>query len=190
VFLDAEKKKVLKPQQEAAAKAAEMLHRGLAKTAIIALVDEATGYQYERARNALAEILEAFIGKELAKWAKTFNDDFYKELFRLRGVKTDDIKKRPPYFGHLTKNLVYQRLAPGVLKELEQKNPVSDSGHRRHRHFQWLTQDVGHPKLREHLAKVTALMQISDDYDTFVGLLDRVAPRIGDTLLLPGVGGR
>ncbi len=187
VYLDAQKAGALKPQQEPAAKAAEALHRGLAKTGIIALVDEATGYQYERPRAALAEILEAFIGKELAKWAKTFSDDFYKELFRLRGVATDDIKKRPAYFGKLTNNIVYDRLAPGVLDELRRKNPVNDSGRRRHRHFQWLTQDVGHPKLREHLARVTALMQISPDYHTFIRHLDKVAPRIGNNLMLPGI---
>ncbi len=184
VFLDAEKAGVLKPNQEGPAKAAEMLHRGLAKTGIIALVDEATGYQYERARDALAEILEKFIGKELAKWVKTFSDDFYKELFRLRGLKTEDIKKRPPYFGKLTNELVYQRLAPGVLAELQRKNPVQDSGHRKHRHFQWLSPDIGNPKLREHLAKVTALMTISPDYETFIRHLDRVAPKIGQNLML------
>jgi hypothetical protein len=189
VYLDAAKAKVLKPQQENAAKAAEILHRALAKTGIIALVDEATGFQYDRARNALAEILEAFIGKELAKWVKTFGDDFYKELFRLRKKKTDDIKKRPPYFGKLTNEIVYSRLAPGVLAELRQKNPANTAGHRRHRHFQWLTQDVGHPKLREHLATATALMKISPDWETFIGHLDQVAPKQGqgNALWLPGL---
>lgn len=187
IYLDAAKKGVLKPQQQSAAAAAEVLHRALAKTGIIALVDEATGYQYDRARTALAEILEAFIGKELAKWAKTFNDDFYKELFRLRGLRTDDIKRRPPYFGTLTNDLVYSRLAPGVLDELRVKNPTNESGNRKHRHFQWLTPDVGHPKLREHIAKVTALMVISDDYDTLIDRLDRVAPKVGSNYLLKGI---
>jgi hypothetical protein len=180
VYLDAEKANVLKPQQANAAKSAEVLHRALAKTGIIALVDEATGFQYDRARNALAEILEAFIGKELAKWVKTFSDDFYKELFRLRNKKADDIKRRPPYFGKLTNDIVYSRLAPGVLAELKQKNPVTGSGTRKVRHHQWLTADIGNPRLREHLAQVTALMKISADWSTFIAHLDQVAPKVGD----------
>jgi hypothetical protein len=52
-------------QQEHIAKQAEILVRGFAGVGIIALVDEATGYQQDRARDALSRILEAFIAKEL-----------------------------------------------------------------------------------------------------------------------------
>jgi P63C domain len=85
----------LTAKQAEAADAAEILRKGLQNTGIIALVDEATGYQYDRARTALADILEAFISKELARWAKTFSDDFYKELFRLRGWNVASFQKRP-----------------------------------------------------------------------------------------------
>lgn len=185
VWMDANKAGTLKPQQLATAKMAEVIHRALARTGIIALIDEATGYQYDRARDALATILEAFIAKELAQWVKTFSDDFYRELFRLRGLKTDDITRRPSHFGHLTNNVVYSRLAPGVLEELRNRNPLLGAGRRRHKHFQWLTPEVGHPKLREHLAKVTVLMQISPDWKTFVGHLDQVVPKVGSTFALP-----
>jgi hypothetical protein len=40
------------------------------RAGIIALVDEATGYQKERARDALAEILEQFIAKELQPYIR------------------------------------------------------------------------------------------------------------------------
>lgn len=185
VWMDASKAGALRPQQLPTAKMAEVIHRALARTGIIALVDEATGYQYDRARNALATILEAFIAKELAQWVKTFGDEFYRELFRLRGLKTDDISRRPAHFGHLTNNIVYSRLAPGVLEELRNRNPSLGAGRRRHKHFQWLTPDIGHPKLREHLAKLTVLMQISSDWRTFIGHLDRVAPKVGSTYELP-----
>src|SRR5262249_13364489 len=59
--------------------ACDILMRGLAHVGIVALVDEATGYQYDRARRALEEILEQFISKELLKWIKTFPDEFYRE---------------------------------------------------------------------------------------------------------------
>lgn len=44
-------------RQQAIARTAEIVYDGLAETGIIALVDEATGFQRDRAKNALAEIL-------------------------------------------------------------------------------------------------------------------------------------
>src|SRR4051794_37179851 len=94
--------------------------RGLAHVGIIALVDEATGYQYDRARMALEEILEQFISKELLKWAKMFPDEFYHEMFRLKGWEYPQVStKRPLQAGKLTNDVVYKRLAPGVLEELK-----------------------------------------------------------------------
>jgi len=40
----------------------------------VALVDEATGYQEIRDRLALQAILDRFLRKELAAWAKRFPD--------------------------------------------------------------------------------------------------------------------
>jgi P63C domain len=52
-------------------------------------VDEATGYQYDPARDALAKILEEFIAKELRPWTRTFPFEFYEGIFRLKGWKFD-----------------------------------------------------------------------------------------------------
>jgi P63C domain len=186
VWMEAKRANVLKPQQERTAQAAEILVVALAQTGIIALVDEATGFQYVRAYDALAQILEQFIAKELAGWVKTFDDDYYRELFRLRG-RAYSPKQRPKYFGKLTNDLIYERLAPGVLSELKRLNPPNQKGNRRHKHFQRLTSNVGYPKLKQHLGKVTALMQISKDWTEFMNHLDRIAPRQHATLVLPHV---
>src|SRR5439155_16246024 len=112
----------------------------LAHVGIIALVDEATGYQEVRTKDALAKILEAFIDKELQPWIRTFPADFYRELFRLRGLDYESENvKRPQYFGILTNNIVYERLAPGVLDELRVVTPKDEKGRRRHKFFQRLT---------------------------------------------------
>lgn len=184
--LQARDAKALQPQQMHIAVRCDLLIRGFANLGIIALIDEATGYQNDRARDALAEILEAFVAKELAAWVKTFPDEFYVYLARLRGEKVDDITKhRPLYYGTLTKNIVYERLAPGVLAELEVKNPRSESGRRKAKHHQWLTREIGHPKLKEHITKVVTVMQLAKDYESFMTQLDVVAPRKGDTLTMP-----
>lgn len=174
---------VLQPQQHHIARQCSILNDSFAQLGIIALVDEATGYQYDRARYALAEILEAFIQKELAAWVKTFSDDFYKELFRLRGKPWEvESSKRPLYFGTLTNDIVYSRLAPGVLEELQNKNPRLENGRRKQQHHQWLTRDIGHVKLREHLATATALMKISPTYEQFLSYLNQACPKYNATI--------
>lgn len=177
VWIDAEKAGVLGKRQEMIAAKAQILMRGLAHVGIIALVDEATGYQDERARDALARILEAFVAKELRKWIKTFPADYYKELFRLRGWKYTEKVKRPSYLGHLTNDLVYARLAPGVLEELRRVNPVGEHGNRKSKHHQWLTEDMGHPKLLQHLFALVALMRAAQTWDQFKTMVNMAFPK-------------
>lgn len=178
VVLSARDAGVLAASQQHVAKQCEILLRGFARVGIIALVDEATGYQEDRARDALAEILQAFISEELRKWVKTFPDAYFNELARLRGVQLNSVSvKRPQYFGHLTNNIVYKRIAPGLKEEMSRIKPKTESGNRKHKFFQRLNEDVGHPKLREHLASVIALMRACDDYPTFEKMLDRALPK-------------
>jgi hypothetical protein len=186
VYLQAREAGVLPQNQQHVAKQAEILVRGLAHVGIIALVDEATGYQEVRARNALARILEAFIDEELQAWVQTFPADFYRELFRLRGLEYPQLTvRRPQYFGHLTNDIVYRRLAPGVLDELKRITPKDEKGRRKHKFFQRLTTNRGYPKLREHLGSVVTLMKLSSDWADFMRKLDSIHPRIGDTFMLP-----
>src|SRR6202023_2446326 len=75
---------VLHTSQQHIAKRADIVMRGLARVGITALVDEATGYQVVRDRLALQQILDKYLLKEYAKWAKRFPDEFYEEIFKLR----------------------------------------------------------------------------------------------------------
>jgi P63C domain-containing protein len=186
VYLSAREADALPYQQKPIAKQAEIIMRGLARVGIIALVDEATGYQEVRARDALANILEAFIAKELQAYVKTFPSEFYGELFRLRGLEyPKESVKRPQYFGHLTNDIVYRRLAPGVLDELKRLIPRDEKGRAKAKYFQQLTSNLGYPKLREHLGSVVTIMKLSRDWTDFTHKLDQIHPRVGDTIPLP-----
>lgn len=156
----------------------EMLVRGLARVGIIALVDEATGYQQERDRDSLARILEAWVAQELQPYVSTFPPSFYEELFRLRGLQypPENPKFRPQYFGLLTNDIVYERLAPGLLDELKKHAAKDEKKAHLHRR---LTQEVGHPKLREHLSSVVTAMKLSNNYGDFISNLNRIHPRLG-----------
>lgn len=179
-ILEARKSGALQKQQEHIAHQAEILVRGFARVGIIALVDEATGYQRDRERDALAKILEAFVAKELQPYVKTFPPEYYEQMFRLRGLQYPpaNAKYRPQYFGVLTNDIVYERLAPGLLKELKAQAAKDEKKAKLH---QRLTSEIGHPKLREHLASVTTIMKLSSDYADFQTKLNGIHPKLGDT---------
>lgn len=168
-------------QKHVAAKA-QILVRGLARVGIIALVDEATGYQKDRARDALAQILEAFVAKELQPYLKTFPADYYENLFRLYNLPyppAGNKSFRPAFFGHITNDVVYARLAPELLPELKKAASKAEKKAKLH---QWLSSDVGHPKLREHLISIVSLLKVSKSPDEFKAYVNTVHPRYGDTI--------
>jgi len=186
MMLQARDAKALQKQQLRLAVQAEILMRGLAHIGIVALVDEATGYQEVRDRIALQKILDKYLTDEWAKWTRTFPDEFYIELFRLKGIPYPPKNmKRPSYVGHWTNDVVYSRLAPGVLKKLKELNPRIERGYRKRRHHQFMTRDYGHPALKEHLSNVIFLMKACRNWDDFKRRLEAAAQKQGDTIPLP-----
>lgn len=182
VWLQARDEGVLQSQQLPKAKKAEILMRGLARVGIVALIDEATGYQKDRERDALAKILEAYVAKELQPWVKTFDPDYYEQIYRLRGLPYPPNHKNcnPQYFGNLTNNIVYERLAPGIKDALKSEAKKIQKSHRLHQH---LTANYGRQELIKHLGTVIGLMKISKNWDEFIGFLDRVKPKFNQIAL-------
>jgi hypothetical protein len=161
--------------------ACDMLIRALAKVGIIALVDEATGYQDVRDRQALQAILDKYLRKEWAAWAKRFPNEFYREIFRIRKWQWRGMKvNRPQCVAHYTNDLVWSRLQPGLLKELEAKNPKDEHGRRKQRYPQWLTDDTGIPALTQHLYAIVGMMRAADSWDALMRMVDRAFPKRGD----------
>ena len=185
VWIQARDSGVLSPRQRETADTAVLLRAGLSNIGIAALIDEATGAQYHRTRFALARYLETFVTKELAAWEKMFEDDFYKELFRLRGWDSANYEHRPGVVGKWTTNIVYERLAPGVLQRLQELIPRDEKGRLRFKFHQALTREKGYLALKEHLASVTTIMRIADDWDWFMAKLDKVHPRFEKQALSP-----
>lgn len=179
IWLKAREDRALQKQQLEKARKAEVLMRALARVGIIALVDEATGFQYERPRRDLEEQLARFLSEELRRWVRTFPAEYFKELCRLRGVELRADMKLPPYFGTLTNNLVYKRIAPGLLKKLKERR--DERGRPGNKLFSWLSEDVGLRALLVHLGTVVALMKINTDYEAFEKQLNRIAPPYPDS---------
>lgn len=188
LYLKAREQGVIRTQAQLnTAQKAEILVRSLAKVGVTALVDEATGYQYDREKVELQKIFKAYINEELLKWQKMFPDDFYIEIFRLKGWDFDvqSIKKRPGVVGTWTNKLIYDRLPKGVLDELKKKTPKSENGKYTARFFQSLTPDIGHPELSAQIYKVLGIMRISKDWEDFMNNFRLMTSREDGQLELP-----
>ena len=162
----------------------EILLSAFATVGIIALVDEATGYQDIRKEDFLQKLLEKYLSPKRLSWAKKFPNDFYVEMFRLKSWALNG-KHRPSIVGKYTNNIIYDRIIPSLLKELEKKNPKDDKGRRKNRHHQWLSSDIGNPELAKHLHAVIALMKTCKTWNRFMANLERVFPKQGDIDTLP-----
>lgn len=159
---------------------ADIIIRSVAKVGIIALVDEVTGYQQDknRAKDELQKFLAQFISDEASRWVKTFNDSFFEIIYRMHGWSWTLTHRRPGVVGKWINDIVYERLAPVILTELQKVNPKTDKGTRKDRHHQHLTEDVGRPKLKEHLAAVEALGRASGyNWAKFMQMLNAAFPK-------------
>lgn len=170
--------------------ACDILMRSLAGVAIVALVDEASGYQEVRPKDALQLYLEKLIRKELAAWAKKFPDEFYRNIYKLKSWTWPGMQKnRYSVVAHYTRDLVYERIAPGLLEELEKKSPPNERGQRPNKLHQWLTEDVGNPMLAQHLHSLIMFQRLAISsgfgWHRFIKMVDKVLPKRGNTLELP-----
>lgn len=185
MYLSARRANALLSSQIHLAAQAEIIVLALATVGITALIDEATGYQEVRDRKALQAILDAYLRKEYAAWAKRFPDDFYKEIFRLKGWKYPTVSNsKPSIIGKYTIDVVYERIEVGLVKELESLNPKNEKGNRKSKHHQWMTDDVGIPALSTHIQSVMGLMRAVDTWEQFILFLDRSFPKKGTQMQL------
>jgi len=166
VLLKAREAGKLHPSQKHIAHSAEIIMRSLAGVGIVALIDEATGYQYDRKHDALRVLLQAYIEDELKQWVKTFPDSFFAALDRLYENEVTTPRGRPQYYGKFINKYVYDPIERGFVKrELDRRN-ITDSGKRKARFHQWLTDD-GRSQLILRIGKIEGLMETSPNLRRF-----------------------
>lgn len=174
-FLEARNQIELSTRQKIIADQCEILIRGFARVGIVALVDEATGYQYNRERFELQKILSAYISEEIVKWQLTFTDDFYKEVYRLWGLPfiPKYIKNKPSFIGKLTTKYVYDLLPEGVIEKIKEKTGKTDKGNWRYKWHQSLTPEIGREHLKKQIIEITTLMSISQSKEQFNSIFEQ-----------------
>jgi len=179
---------ILTKSGERIAARCELLARGFARVGIIALVDEATGYQLDRCREDLQRILEQYISKELARWVRTFDQDFYKHMYRLRGWTADPTShKRPSCVARYTVDLTYARIHPSLLESLKSSRTgwEEEGGSKGGKLHQFLTPGEGHPRLKQHLEGVIVAMKLSRDWKEFYERMNQLYPKLNETMSIP-----
>ena len=141
---------------------------------LVALVDEATGYQYERAADALQVKLKLYLEDEMRKWERTFPDQLWQEFGRLTNWK-GPLHQRPKYWGKLVMELIYGYLDPDVAKWLKENAPKPMKGQNYH---QWLNAQFGLRKLTEHIWMVVGMASACR---SMPDLRQKMAERFGRT---------
>lgn len=161
-YLDARAQNLLRSNQTHLAQQSEIIVRSCAKVGIIALIDEATGYQRVREKNALQVKIQAFIADELQEWAVMFREEFWLELARLEGVHYS-ARSRPLRWGKYVMLFVYDAIDKDIGKELRNKNP---SPRFLRNHHQWL-KEFGRDKVHDQIERVITIMKLCKNMDDF-----------------------
>lgn len=169
LYLDARAQGKLMDSQLRLATMAEIIVRACAKVGIIALIDEATGYQKIREKRALQLKLQAFIADDIQEWARTFPEEFWFELARLEGVRYAG-RNRPMRWGKYVMAFVYDSIDPDVGKELRRINPNPQHGKN---HHQWL-REFGRERVTIRIHEAIAIMKLCDNMDEFKRKFARV----------------
>lgn len=185
VLMDARRSGKLTKTQKFLADRAEELLLSLANTTLDSIVYQETGFWQAIEGQRISEILESYLQDHARKWAKTFPDEFWVKLIKVKGYPSYLALKRPSFVGHWVNDLIYDRLAPGIKKKLDVINPKSASGRRKHTHHSFTTEDHGLPELKSHLIKVMAYMDVAANDREFMRMMNRGAPRFGATYELP-----
>lgn len=182
--------KLTETQESLYIQAKALLH-AFGKVGVVALIDEATGYQKERSPDALRLLVQQYLEEEKREWQKEFPDEYYKELNRIYGSNPTAIRKsgavvlnKPQHFAKFTRSYVYEPLENGaVLAELDKVNPkIGANGNRQNRLHQHMSQDYGIKKLRIQVREVLTLLKVSDSIAEFRKLFRKRFPRKGDQL--------
>jgi len=171
-YVEAEVLGKLRPNQVSIAKQANIVLRACAKVGIIALIDEATGYQKVREKRALQLKLQAFIAEDMQEWALMFPEEFFYELARLEGIHYS-ARHRPLRWGQYIMIFVYRAIDEDVAKELKDRTP---NPHYRQNLHQWL-QQFGREKVNDQIQRVIAVMKTCDNMPEFKRRFDKVFKR-------------
>ncbi|MFH5805287.1 P63C domain-containing protein [Alienimonas sp. DA493] len=144
---------------------ARRLNRGLSEVGVVALVDEATGFERERPNDTLRRLIMELLSPEERPWQKRIPDWFYEGVFRLKDWdwpgSINDARKWRVLAG-VTRELIYDRMPSGMVEALDDVNPVV-GGKRSAKHHQHL-KDAGLKLFDAILYDIETCMTLTKGY--------------------------
>lgn len=146
----------------------------VAKLGLEALIDEATGYQYEREADALQVKFRVYLADELRAWEKTFPDELWAEFGRLTGWQ-GSLQQRPKWWGKLVIELIYDTLDPDIADYLKTNKPPKGA-----RWHQQLSENVG---VRALVSRCYEVVGMAKDCHDMRELREKVARHYGRELV-------
>lgn len=182
---EANKQDKLDKRQLFLAVQAEIIVRSCAKVGIIALIDEATGFIRDKRKEEYRELFNSFIREEFRQWEAEFPKQFFDMIYKLYNLKRRSNKNHhPQFFAGFIRRYVYTPLANSngaVLAMLDEKNPiVYASGGRKHKMFQFLSDEVGLPAFRQHLWQLVGIGNATNTKEGFQRGFKNAFPQVGD----------
>lgn len=136
--------------------------KALAKTGEVALIDEATGYQYHRAPDALQDLFTRLIRQTASDWERRFHPEYYRALCKLFGINYGNQHRvLPGVIGQITLNWIYEVIFPPEILAEVKRRKKSEKLH------QWLTKDGGLALLEKQRDAVMMIARSSVDYPDF-----------------------
>ena len=164
----------------------ELFITGLANVGLAAMIDEATGYDKQKKRKEYLELFRGYIREHQSDWEKEFPDEFFDGVYGIYHLEKSDKKGHPQFFAHFILKYIYTPLANSkgaILEILKEKDPIVSSGRgRKYKLHQFLSDNIGKPELRRHLASVNTLLRISDNKGVFDRLFKKAFPQRGDQM--------
>lgn len=158
LYLKARRTNILLSSQKKIADKAEILQEGFSRVGIIALIDEATGFQNNRKYDALRILLETYLNDKIKAWTKKFPDDFFFQLDRLYGNESLNAFRRPQHYGKFINTYIYEPLEKGrVNNELHKRYLDDKKRHRKHQHFT----EFGDEQLRFQIGRIHGLLEVA-----------------------------
>ena len=164
----------------------ELFIMGLANVGLAAMIDEATGYDKQKKRKEYLELFRGYIREHQSDWEKEFPDEFFDGVYGIYHLEKSDKKGHPQFFAHFILKYIYTPLANSkgaILEILKEKDPIVSSGRgRKYKLHQFLSDNIGKPELRRHLASVSTLLRVSDNKGMFDRLFKKAFPQRGDQM--------
>lgn len=161
-FLKARDDGVLTVGQRKIARVADIILRACAKVGIIALIDEATGYDKFKRKHEYQLKVQAFIADDLQEWARMFPEEFWFELARLEHIHYHP-RSRPLRWGKYVLAFVYAAVDRDIAQELKNRIPNPHFGQNLHQ----LLKEYGREKMTAQLNQVLGVMKTCRDMDDF-----------------------